>query len=99
VCGEVLGIMVAGHCHNCCCQRSLNMHVPVTFVQATPFFSPLLFRVGVPFLHHLLICFWVWDLNLIIGSSLYFIEILVNYKLKMLSTYEVISSLLSWELN
>jgi hypothetical protein len=75
------------------------MHVPVTFVQATPFFSPLLFRVGVPFLHHLLICFWVWDLNLIIGSSLYFIEILVNYKLKMLSTYEVISSLLSWELN
>jgi hypothetical protein len=70
------------------------MHVPVTFVQATPFFSPLLFRVGVPFLHHLLICFRVWDLNLIIGSSLYCIEILVNYKLKMLSTYEVISSLL-----
>jgi hypothetical protein len=75
------------------------MHVPVTFVQATLFFSPLLFRLGVPFLHHLLIFFRVWDLNLIIGSSLYSIEILVNYKLKMLSTYEVISSLLSWELN
>jgi hypothetical protein len=71
------------------------MHVPVAFVQATPFFPPLLFRVRVPYLHHLLICFWVWDLNLIIGSSLYSIEILVNYKLKMLSTYEVISSLLS----